>query len=132
MRYLTAALTITIGACTYVEPVDVAMHSAAYDFVEAVERGDLDAAETLLSREARAKIDYERFSETPGDLKPVVEAFREAAITTRNARSRDEPALHVANFGGRVGAVIAVMVREEGQWKVANLLEWADERSREP
>ncbi len=132
MRALIAALLIMIGSCTYIEPDDPAMHTAASAFVEAVERDDPPAAFALLTREARSRIDYERFAATAGDLKPVVEAFRAATITTRNPRPRDEPAIHVARFGGREGTIVAVMVQEDGEWRVANVLEWTDPQVQAP
>lgn len=92
-------------------------------FEEELDKKDFSAAFSLLTRDAQSKIDYKIFSSTPGDFEGIVNSFRSADITTRNWRPKLEPGFIIKNLHGREGSVIYVLRKEDGKWKIANVIE---------
>jgi hypothetical protein len=96
-------------------------------FVQAVEANQPDIALSFLTEEARSKINSSLFSNANGDLKSVIEAFRQAGISTRKQqgisyqRAKELP-IEVKNLAGRKGVVKVVLINKEGEWRIANIV----------
>ena len=117
---LLTLLSVTSIFCTYIPQENPHVHAVTTEFVEAVEKHQAEAAFALLTQDAQAKIDYEQFSEANGDFAGIIEAFRRAGMTTR---SKDELALYISNYKGQEGDLLFVVVKENEEWKIANILE---------
>jgi hypothetical protein len=114
---------LLLSACSSTPSVNVEALDQAHRFIKAIENNDAGAAFMLLTKEAQSKIDYKQFSSSQGDFEAVVEAFKKASISTRNKPSKDEPSIFVSKLRGREGILRFIMVRQEDQWKIANILE---------
>lgn len=97
-------------------------------FEEATSKNDFSAAFSLLTNETQSKLDYEKFSSTPGDFEGIVNSFRSADITTRNWRPKLEPGFIIKNLRGQEGVIHYVLRKEDGKWKIANIVESAPEK----
>ncbi len=117
---LLALLSVTNMFCTYIPQENLEALDAAGRFIEAIEKNQPQVALALLTQDVQARIDYEQLSVTDGDFEGIVKAFRQAGITTR---SKDEPSLYVSNLRGQEGDLLFVVVKENEEWKIANILE---------
>ena len=115
--------SLWFSGCRYVEPENLEPLNKIDEFVKAVEKNEFTTAFALLTEDAQSKIDYNQFSGTSGDFHGIINAFRQAGITARNERPKDEPSFKVSKLRGREGAVRFVIVQENGEWKIANILE---------
>jgi hypothetical protein len=93
------------------------------DFDLAIEENNFAKAFSFLTKDAQSKVDYKQFSSTSGDYEGVIMAFRQAGITIRNKRLKDEPGVYVLKLKGNEGTVRFVMVQEGEEWKIANVIE---------
>lgn len=122
---LAICAAVLISSCTNNSStsVEADVLYQANRFVEAIENNEAATAFALLTKDARSKVDYERFSTAKGDFEGIIQAFRQSDIVSRNKRPKTEPSFYVANRRGREGIVKFVLVMENGDWKVANVLE---------
>jgi len=107
---------------TEVQTVDV-----SDQFVQAVEANQPDIALSFLTEDARTKINSSNFFNANGDLKSVIEAFRQAGISTRKQQGisyqkTKELPVEVKNLAGNKGFIRVVLVNKNGEWRIANIL----------
>lgn len=112
-----------LSGCGYIKPTNQQMLNKAHQFITFYENNEFAVAYALLTNDAQSKLSYQQFSNTPGDFLGVTDAFRQAGIITRNTLQKDEPTFYVSKLRGREGVLKFVMVQENGEWKIANILE---------
>ena len=76
----------------------------------------------MLTKETQEKIKPEQLFSENGDFKPIIDAFRQANITDPPQKSRKNP-WRVSQLGGKRGTLTFIMIREDGDWKIANIID---------
>lgn len=116
--YPLLVLSIMSTFCSYIRPVNYDAHDAISEFIRTVEDDQTETFYTLLAQDVQSRINYEQLSRASGDFQGIVEAFRQAGITTR---SKDEIPFFVSKLGGQKGALLFVVIEENEEWRIANI-----------
>lgn len=109
-----------LGSCSLIPQPNMEMFQASSDFIGAVTEQRPSDAHAMLSRATRQLIPERAVTDTPGDVRGIINALRDAQVTIR---TRDEHKIYVPTLDGDQKGVVLVFVAKEGAWKIAHIIE---------